>query len=176
MASGCDEGSQQRATKQSANHPSVYNRGRATGAVDAHLAMMAYNAAMGTVSASELDACLSAGGLVIASSDRATRAALAAYHRTRLSEGRTAWSAPRIMPWHLFVRQAWEERARDVRLVLSPPQELSLWNRIVAESGQPAAAISGPRRKVAALAMQAHGLVCWFAPKYLDPRVRVGWD
>jgi probable DNA repair protein len=137
---------------------------------------MAYNAGMGTVSGSELDAWLSAGGLVVASSDRAARAVLAGYHRARRSEGRTAWAAPRVMPWQAFARETWEGRARDVRLVLSPQQELSLWNGIVQASGKPAAAMPGPRRSVATLAMNAHALLCAFAPKYLEARARAGWD
>jgi probable DNA repair protein len=137
---------------------------------------MAYNAGMGTVSGSELDAWLSAGGLVVASSDRAARAVLAAYHRARRSEGRTAWAAPRVMPWQAFVRETWEGRARDVRLVLSQQQELSLWNGIVQASGKPAAAMPGPRRSLATLAMKAHALVCAFAPKYLEARTRAAWD
>ncbi|HTX77922.1 MAG TPA: PD-(D/E)XK nuclease family protein [Terracidiphilus sp.] len=131
---------------------------------------------MGTVSGSELDAWLSAGALVVASSDRAARAVLAAYHRARRREGRNAWTTPRVLPWHAFVRQMWEDRAGDARLLLSPQQELSLWNRILQASGQPAAAMAGPRRKVAELAMQAHALVCSFAPKYLQQSARAAWD
>ncbi len=136
----------------------------------------AYNAGMGTISASELDAWLSAGGLVVTASERAARAMLRAYHRARQSEGRTAWIAPSITHWQAFVRDAWEKSARDGRLVLSPQQELLLWRRIVAASQLPAAMLDGPRRKLAALAMEAHARICAFAPQYLDARRRHGWD
>jgi ATP-dependent helicase/nuclease subunit B len=136
----------------------------------------AYNAGMGTISASELDAWLSAGGLVVTGSERAARAMLRAYHRARQSEGRTAWLAPSVTHWQSFVRSAWEKRARDGRLALSPQQELLLWRRIVGASGLPASLLDGPRRKLAGLAMEAHALICAYAPQYLDARRRAGWD
>jgi ATP-dependent helicase/nuclease subunit B len=131
---------------------------------------------MGTISGSELDSWLSAGGLVVTSSERASRAMLRAYHRARQREGRTAWPAPEVMPWQAFVHRAWENSSRDARLVLNPPQELMLWKRIVAASGQPASVLDGPRRKLAALAMDAHAMLCSYAPQYLDPQRRAGWD
>ena len=131
---------------------------------------------MGTISASELDAWLSAGGLVVTASERAARAMLRAYHRKRQSEGRTAWIAPSVTHWPAFVRDAWEKSARDGRLVLSPQQELLLWRRIVAASQLPAALLDDPRRKLAGLAMEAHARICEFAPQYLDAHRRHGWD
>lgn len=131
---------------------------------------------MGTISASELDAWLSAGGLVVTGSERAARAMLLAYHRARQSEGRTAWIAPNVTHWQAFLREAWEKSARDARLILSPQQELMLWRRIVADSRQPASLLEGPRRKLAALAMEAHARLCAYAPQYLDARRRAGWD
>ena len=98
----------------------------------------AYKAGMGTVSGSELDAWLSAGGMVVTSSDRAARAVLRAYNRARRKEGRTAWTAPNVLPWHAFVLTAREERARDSRLVMNSAQEQMLWEDIVGASGQPA--------------------------------------
>lgn len=136
----------------------------------------AYNAGMAVNTASELDAHLSAGGLVVTSSDRAARAVLRACHAARQREGRTAWPAPAVLPWQAFVRTEWEERTRDPRLVLSPQQELALWERILGASDQPSAYLDAPRRRMSALAMQAHELVCAYAPQYLDPRKRAGWD
>lgn len=131
---------------------------------------------MGTISSSELDAWLSAGGLVVTASERAARAMLRAYHRARRSEGRTGWNSPRVTHWQAFVRVEWEKRARDGRLVLNPHQELLLWRRIVAASGLPAAVLESPRRKLATLAMEAHARICAFASQYLDERRRNGWD
>lgn len=131
---------------------------------------------MGTIAASELDSWLSAGGLVVTSSERAARALLRAYHRSRQREGRSAWPAPDVMPWHAFVHRAWENGTRDGRLVLSSPQELLLWRRIVAASGQPASVLDGPRRKLAGLAMDANAMLCSYAPRYLTPQRRAGWD
>ena len=131
---------------------------------------------MGTIAASELDAWLSADGLVVTSSERAARALLRAYHRARRSEGRSAWDAPSVTHWQVFVCEAWEKSARDGRLVLSPQQELLIWRRIVEASGPPAATLPGPRRKLAGLAMEAHARICAYAPQYLDARRRAGWD
>lgn len=136
----------------------------------------AYNPAMGTISVSELESWLSGGGLVVTSSERAARAVLRAYHRARQSEGRAAWVAPAVMHWQAFVRAEWEKRVHDQRLVLSPNQELLMWRRIVAASGLPASLLDGPRRKLARLAMDAHALICSYAPDYLQPRRRAGWD
>jgi probable DNA repair protein len=130
---------------------------------------------MGSISARDLDAHLCAGGTVVAASDRAARAVLAAFHRARRAEGREAWSAPRVYDWQTFVRLAWEERASDGRMILNAVQEQSLWDGIIAESGHAAAFLQGPRRSVSAMAMRGHALLCSHAPEYLDSKARRTW-
>ena len=134
----------------------------------------------------ELDAWLRDGGLVITASDRAARAIAAAFHRARQGEGVSAWPAPSVMDWNGFVRSAWEERSLDGHLLLNPAQEQAIWEEIVGESRQMATLLEGPRHRLAGMAMEAHGLLCSFAPRLLqniaahsaweqDAKVFSGW-
>ncbi len=127
-------------------------------------------------SAVEIDACLRAGGLVVTASERAARFLTLAFHRARRDEGLTAWPAPNIQDWRTFVRNAWDERSLDGRLVLNALQEHSLWAGIVAESGHSAAQLEGPRYRLASLAMEAHNLLCGYAPRLLKEKGRIAWQ
>lgn len=98
------------------------------------------------------------------------------FHRARRGEGREAWPAPRIMDWQRFVRSLWEERATDFRLPLNSVQERSLWEEIVGQSGHSATILEGPRRNLADMAMQAHALLCSYAPQFLNAKARGAWD
>lgn len=122
-----------------------------------------------------IDAWLRDGGIVVTASDRAARALAAGYHRRRQLGGLKAWTAPRIQDWRSFALGAWAARTVDARLVLAPQQELALWMRIVSRDKLPATALEGPRRRVAALAMEAHELLATHAPRYLHPAARSGW-
>jgi len=124
----------------------------------------------------EIDAWLRDGGLLVTASERAARAVLAAYHRARRGQGLTAWPTPNVLDWQSFVLSAWQSRNLDGRLVLSPLQERSLWARIVS-LGQPGASLlEGPRYRLAHLAFEAHQLLCAYAPRFLDARLRSGWQ
>ena len=131
---------------------------------------------MGFSAGSGIDACLREGGIVVAASDRAARALRSRYHRSRRTEGLTAWTAPRILDWNSFVSESWSTIASDGRMLLSAAQELTLWEQIAARSQRPATLLNGPRRRVAALAMQAHGLLATHAPRYLAPAARRSWQ
>src|SRR5579863_1008760 len=133
----------------------------------------AYNPPMGT---SEIDAWLAAGGMVVAASDRAARALTAAFHRARQSEGLSAWPAPQIFDWHTFARNQWSARDRDGRLLLTSTQERSLWAQIVQQGNSPATILAGPRRRIAALAMEAHELLAEYSPRHLQLSARHGWQ
>jgi probable DNA repair protein len=124
----------------------------------------------------EIDAWLREGGLVVTASDRATRALVAAFHRTRRSEGLTAWPAPMILDWKSFVRSAWDLRATDARMVLNAEQEQAIWVGIVAENKSLATLLEGPRYRLAAMAMEAHELLCSHAPQFLRPSARAAWQ
>jgi probable DNA repair protein len=117
------------------------------------------------------------GGLVIASSERARRALTARYHRARRAEGLSAWPAPSILDWLSFLRTTWGDSAfEDDRLLLSSSQEKSIWAGIAGAEQRLATLLSGPRNRMATLAMQAHQLLCLYAPKYLRASARSGWQ
>jgi probable DNA repair protein len=124
-----------------------------------------------------MDTWLRDGGMVVTASDRAARAIAAAFHRARQAEGLTAWPTPAILNWNSFVRAAWEERTLDGRLLLNPTQEQALWTDIIGQSQHMAALLEGPRRRLARLAMEAHGLLASFAPNLLQKTTaRSAWQ
>jgi probable DNA repair protein len=127
-----------------------------------------------------IDAWLRDGGIVITASERAARSLAAAFHRARRVEGLTAWPTPDILDWQGFVRSAWDERVGESdsggRVVLSPLQEQSLWARIVAHAAPGAVQLAGAGDRLAALAMDAHHLLCEYSPQLLKENARIGWD
>ena len=125
---------------------------------------------------SEIDAWLRGGGLVVTASERAARSLTQAFHRARRAEGLTAWPAPNIQDWQSFIRNAWDERILDGRIVLNSLQEQSLWAGIVTAAAPEAARVAGARDRLAALAMEAHGLICAYAPQLLNKKARSAWD
>jgi ATP-dependent helicase/nuclease subunit B len=131
---------------------------------------------MGDRREAEIDGWLRDGGLVVAASDRATRALQAAFHRRRRAEGLAAWPAPAIQDWRSFSRAAWEERALDGRMMMNPAQEQALWAEIVGREKHLATLLEGPRQRMAAMAMEAHELLCSYAPRYLRQTERSGWS
>ncbi len=142
----------------------------------------AYNAGMGEQAKTEpkwhaeIDAWLRNGGLVVTASDRAARALELAFHRARRAEGLAAWPAPNILDWESFARSEWEKRALDGRLLLNPLQEQSLWADIAGADRQIATVLEGPRHRLATLAMEAHELLCDYAPQFLRENARSGWQ
>jgi ATP-dependent helicase/nuclease subunit B len=118
--------------------------------------------------------------MVIAASERARRAVTARYHLARRAEGLSAWPAPAIQDWQTFLRTHWEKlvssETDDVRLLLDPFQEKSIWTTIAGSEQRLATLLSGPRNRVAALALRAHQLLCLYAPQYLHARARSGWQ
>ena len=136
----------------------------------------AYNADMGTQPGAKLDAWLREGGLVVASSDRGARALQADFHRLRRAEGLSAWPAPNILDWKTFARAEWDERNLDGRLVLNPAQEQALWSEVIHSEQHLPTALPPSVRRLASVAMEAHDLLCSYAPKYLRASSRVGWD
>jgi probable DNA repair protein len=135
---------------------------------------------MGRSADAEIDVWLRGGGLLVTASDRAARALVSAFHRARRAEGLTAWPAPNILDWKSFVRAEWIERSKnggsDGRLLLNPIQEQALWAEIAGRHNQPATLLEGPRRRLASLAMDAHELLCTYAPNLLRHSARSGWQ
>ncbi|MGH9604161.1 MAG: PD-(D/E)XK nuclease family protein [Terracidiphilus sp.] len=131
---------------------------------------------MGSRPAAEIDAWLRSGGVVVTASERAARAIGSDFHRARRAEGLAAWPAPDIQPWSAFVLTAWQERALDGRLILNSVQEQSLWAEIVAADPNASALLEGPRHRMARLAMEAHSLLCAYAPRFLAASARAVWQ
>ena len=131
---------------------------------------------MSTQSGADLDAWLREGGVVVASSDRAARALRTRYHRRRRDEGLSAWPSPAITDWNVFVTNAWQELVPDSRLLLNPAQEQNLWSEIIHNDQHLPTALPASVRRLAAMAMDAHNLLCGYAPRYLVESSREGWD
>ncbi|MDR3737953.1 MAG: PD-(D/E)XK nuclease family protein [Terracidiphilus sp.] len=131
---------------------------------------------MGPQTGAQIDNWLQSGGLVLAASDRAARALISAFHQRRRAEGLSAWPAPAIHTFAAFVRDAWESRAADDRLILNPEQEQSLWASILAREPLLPTLLEGPRQRLAAFAADAHSLLCSHAARYLNASTRASWD
>jgi probable DNA repair protein len=131
---------------------------------------------MGALAAVEIDAWLRDGGMVVTASERAARAVAAAFHRARQAEGLSAWPSPSVLDWTSFARGEWERRSNDARLLLNPAQESKLWVEIAGNEPSLATALEGPRHRLASLAVEAHELICWYAPRYLRDGARIGWQ
>ncbi|MGP8081438.1 MAG: PD-(D/E)XK nuclease family protein [Terracidiphilus sp.] len=124
----------------------------------------------------EIDTWLREGGLVVTASDRAARALATRFHHARMAEGLAAWPAPNIQDWKSFARAAWLDRNSDARLLLNPVQEEALWVEIAGKDLSLATLLEGPRHRVAALAMEAHELLCSYAPQFLRTSTRIAWQ
>jgi probable DNA repair protein len=125
----------------------------------------------------EIAEWLRAGGTVVAASERTARALAAAFNRARRAEGLTAWPAPAIFDWQTFLRTTWQDRSTgDGRLVLDPLQEQSIWAGIVGSDQHMATLLEGPRNRMAHLAIEAHKLLCSYAPHFLRQKSRASWQ
>jgi len=123
-----------------------------------------------------MDAWLRSGGTVVAASERGVRAVANAYHRARQAEGLTAWPAPDVRDWQSFALSEWQKRNRDARMVLNSLQEQALWAEIVKDRHGEAASFPGTLHRLALMAMDAHRLICSYAPQYLDTKTRRAWQ
>jgi len=131
---------------------------------------------MGARPEESIDAWLRGGGLVVTASERAARSLTQAFNRARRAEGLSAWQAPNVRDWQSFIRNEWDERNFDGRIVLNSLQEQSLWAGIVSASAPEAARVAGARDRLASLAMEAHSLICVYTPQYLNSKSRAAWD
>lgn len=138
--------------------------------------LKAYNPSMGTQAGSDLDAWLRDGGVVVASSDRAARALEAGFHRRRRLEGLAVWPSPAVTDWKALVLNAWRQRVLDSRLLLSPAQEQQIWSEIIHSDQHLPTSLPASIRRLSAMAMDAHVLLCSYAPRYLEDNARIGWD
>ena len=123
----------------------------------------------------QIDDRIRAGGIVVASSERAARSIRSAFNRRRLAEGLTAWPTPRIFEWKTFIREQWDLLPSNGSMVMSILQEEWLWARIAAASKHSATVLHGARHRLANMAREAHELLCSYAPHLLDSAARIGW-
>jgi ATP-dependent helicase/nuclease subunit B len=140
---------------------------------------LGYNAGMGNLrsgAAAEVDAWLRGGGAVVTASERTARACTHAFQAARRGEGLTAWPAPQIQPWQSLVRTTWEAYRGDGRVVMNSLQEKALWAEIIGAEPGTALSLEGPRQRLAEMAMEAHALLCAYAPRFLNPKARNGWQ
>jgi probable DNA repair protein len=100
----------------------------------------------------------------------------AAYHRLRRAEGLSAWSTPNIVDWRTFARSAWENLGADGRVLMNSAQEQALWTDIIRDERQLPTALDASVQRLAALAMEAHDLLCSYSPIHLRTTARSGWD
>jgi probable DNA repair protein len=61
-------------------------------------------------------------------------------------------------------------------LLLNPAQEQALWVEIAGADRSLATLLEGPRHRLGALAMEAHELLCAYAPQFLRPSTRASWQ
>ena len=99
-----------------------------------------------------------------------------AHHRLRRADGLSAWPTPKIVDWRAFARSEWEDRNVDGRLLLNPTQELALWTDVIRDERQLQTALDASVQRLAALAMEAHELLCFYSPRFLQTAARSGWD
>ena len=109
---------------------------------------------------------------MVTASERAARSLTCSVSRRR-AEGLTAWPAPRHSGLaNLCTRRMGEHAQSDRPYVLNALQEQSLWAAILQLPVAPGSPVEGPRHQVASLAMDAHGLLCAYAPRLLNQNAR----
>lgn len=123
----------------------------------------------------EIELWLAEGGRVVAVSERAARALRQEYAQRQIAAGRKGWEEPAIGSWAGLVDEGWQREA-DGRLLLNATQERALWAEIVGRERGLAARLEPARQRIAALAMEAHGRLCAYAPEFLRAGSRRGWS
>lgn len=77
---------------------------------------------------------LKAGATLVTAGHRLARVLLADFNARRAASGRSAWPSADILPWQAWVERLWQELfetgATD-RVLLTPLQELALWERLI---------------------------------------------
>ena len=178
VAAGCDgQGSEQKERKQEkfAHHRLSVQPVCGRGVCGARTGRC-YNAGMGQMLDEELVQWLAADRRVLTASERTARALTAAWNQLRQSRGEQAWAAPRVEPLQQFLVSLWHRLGEPERVVLTPLQEQALWSAVVGGEAELATTLEPSRHRLGRLAMEAHGLIAGYAPEFLDPRKRLGWQ
>ena len=115
---------------------------------------------------------------MVAASERAARALTAAFHRARRAEGLTAWPAPpsstgnpSFAPHGRTTPQPATPACSSIPSRSNPSGQTS-----PAPMQHMATLLEGPRNRMASLAMEAHKLLCSYAPQFLQESARAAWQ
>jgi len=79
---------------------------------------------------------LNAGATLVTAGQRLARVRQADFNARMTAGGRSAWPAADILPWPAWLERLWQEFAETGaadRVLLTPLQELALWERVIAE-------------------------------------------
>ena len=131
---------------------------------------------MGVLAAVEIDAWLREGGQVVTASDRAARAVADGFHRARRPKVSPLGPRPTSSTGRALPAGPGKSAAPMRRLLLNPAQEEALWVEIAGQDRSLATLLEGPRHRLAALAMEAHELLCSYAPQFLRTPARAAWQ
>jgi len=99
---------------------------------------------------------LARGATILAPNERAAADLRARFDRTQSAAGLGAWEPAQIRSWNAWLESMWSalvSQGEDLRLLLNPPQEQTLWREIIA--GSAAAPSLGSPDSLAELAQTA---------------------
>src|SRR5574341_807131 len=111
------------------------------------------------LSRSETLAAAAGGSVLVTANRRLARVLKAEFDAARRAAGDSAWPSPDILPWGAWLLTNWDaaaHRGEGAALPLSPAQERSLWERVVADSEDGETLLQVPA--AAALAAEAWAL------------------
>lgn len=84
-----------------------------------------------------LSEALSRGATVITPNERSAADLRARFDSRQIANGRSTWEPAPIFSWNLWLREQWDallSGGRELRLLLNPAQEHTLWREIVSSS------------------------------------------
>jgi ATP-dependent helicase/nuclease subunit B len=99
---------------------------------------------------------LARGAVILAPNERAAADLRARFDRTQSAAGLNAWEPAQIRSWNAWLESLWSilvNQGADLRVLLNPPQEHTLWREIITTS--PAAPSLGSSDSLAELAQTA---------------------
>lgn len=79
---------------------------------------------------------LKAGATLVTAGHRLARVLLADFNARMAAGGRSAWPGADILPWQAWLERLWQELSETGaadRILLTPLQELALWERLIEE-------------------------------------------
>ena len=105
------------------------------------------------VTQAEIIKFINDGATVVTANKRLAGVTRQIIEKTNIDKGLEAWPTPKVMPWNIWLQNTWEEaivsgRLAPPALLLTPQQELSLWNEIIINSnGNPLLQTNGAARQ-----------------------------